>query len=210
MSEPAIIDLKNIAGQLALTEPFDDFDGILHKQALDASAANTLRNIHFVISSGAYAGRFYVAGKVRYFAYVPAKRLGDLARFMDVVYAQLRPLRQRKQKGVLNDNDLNFTTAQMEADVRYFFEKRKDVWDIISQITSAVKRGLGDRPTNTKEANQTNMQRYQEMIATTRRLMQADHDTILAGVNELSRKFDYQNRQLAALLSAHGVTLKEI
>lgn len=182
----AAIDLRGLNNQLNKLEPFDDYDGILHKQASNAAIDKALRNISF--TGRDYVGRFYFAGRVRCFAFSTPERLGDLARLVDVLYAQLRPLRQRRKLGDLHDSQLNFSVAQMEADVKYFFEKRRDVWNLITSIVNECKRGADALPKPDAAAtNKTNAEKYMNMVEGLRRLTMSEMDTLNTNLN---KKFD--------------------
>lgn len=193
---PAHIDLSDITKLLDQTEPFNDVDGIMHSQMLDAGQDGNLTNVHFMPHVQQYAGRFFLAGKLRYFAYVKPKRLGDLARFMDVVYSQLRCFRQRKKHGDLTDAQLNFSVQQVEADINYFVNERADVWDIIARIRKAVSVGMKDRPeSSVKESNKTNMEKYQSMIYESRVMMMGQFDEQEKKLGRLSHSIERLGKQ---------------
>lgn len=165
------IDLTDIAKAFDQTEPFTDFDGALHNQMLNAMRDRELKNIHFLCRGNLIAGRFYCLGRVRAFAYTSTKRIGDLARFMDCVFNNLRPYRQRKRDGTVCDADLNFSVAQMEEDTKYFFEHRRDVFELLTQITKRIRDAARNAPTGRAESNKTNMEKYIDQIKSTRTMM---------------------------------------
>lgn len=195
----AAIDLKGLNNQLNKLEPFDDYDGILHQQANISAGSNALRNIGF--TGRDYVGRFYVSGKIRCFAFSSPQRLGDLARFMDVLYAQIRPLRQRKKDGDLHDGQLNFSVAQMEADVKYFYEKRRDVWDLITKIVNECKRAIAALPKPDAAAtNKTNAEKYMNMVEGLRRLVMSENDALNKKLDSMATRLDDLTHKVDALL----------